>query len=192
MKIVFATNNPYKLKEVKRVLLNTNYQIVSLQDIGFFDDIPEPHDTLEDNALEKARTIHKKFGINCFSEDTGLEVKALNNAPGVYSARYAGEQKSSENNIDLLLENLAQHEDRSAQFRTVVALIFDNQEYLFEGIVEGTILFERQGAAGFGYDSVFRANGYEQSFAEITADEKNAISHRGRAIKKLINFLQEK
>ena len=132
MKIVFATNNPYKLKEVKRVLLNTNYQIVSLQDIGFFDDIPEPHDTLEDNALEKARTIHKKFGINCFSEDTGLEVKALNNAPGVYSARYAGEQKSSENNIDLLLENLAQHEDRSAQFRTVVALIFDNQEYLFD------------------------------------------------------------
>ena len=190
MKIVFATNNPYKLKEVKRLLLTSNYQIVSLKDIGFFDDIPEPHDTLEANALEKARTIHEKFGINCFSEDTGLEVKALNNAPGVYSARYAGEQKSSDDNIDLLLKNLAAHEDRTAQFRTVVALILDKKEYLFEGIVKGTILFERQGTDGFGYDAVFQATGYEQSFAEITADEKNVVSHRGKAVKKLIEFLK--
>ncbi|MGB1206027.1 MAG: RdgB/HAM1 family non-canonical purine NTP pyrophosphatase [Chitinophagales bacterium] len=190
MKIVFATNNPYKLKEVKRLLLSSNYQIVSLKDIGFFDDIPEPHDTLEANALEKARTIHQKFGINCFSEDTGLEVTALNNAPGVYSARYAGEQKSSENNMDLLLKNLEKHEDRTAQFRTVVALILDKKEYLFEGIVKGNILFERQGTDGFGYDAIFQAIGYQQSFAEITADEKNAISHRGKAIEKLIHFLQ--
>lgn len=192
MKIVFATNNPYKLKEVKRLLETSNYQIVSLKDIGFFDDIPEPHDTLEANALEKARTIYEKFGINCFSEDTGLEVKALDNAPGVYSARYAGEQKSSEDNIDLLLKNLALHENRTAQFRTVVALILDKKEYLFEGIVKGKILFERQGTDGFGYDAVFQATGYEQSFAEITADEKNTISHRGKSIKKLINFLQSK
>ena len=190
MKIVFATNNPYKLKEVRRLLKSSNYQIISLKDIGFFDDIPEPHDTLAANALEKARTIHKRFGINCFSEDTGLEVKALNNAPGVYSARYAGEQKSSEANIDLLLKNLAQHEDRTAQFRTVVALILNEKEYLFEGIVKGNILHQRQGTDGFGYDAVFQAIGYEKSFAEITADEKNSISHRGKAIKKLIDFLK--
>ena len=140
--------------------------------------------------MEKARTIHKRFGINCFSEDTGLEVKALNNAPGVYSARYAGEQKSSEANIDLLLKNLAQHEDRTAQFRTVVALILNEKEYLFEGIVKGNILHQRQGTDGFGYDAVFQVIGYEKSFAEITADEKNSISHRGKAIKKLIDFLK--
>ena len=190
MKIVFATNNPYKLKEVRRLLKSSNYQIISLKDISFFDDIPEPHDTLAANALEKARTIHKRFGINCFSEDTGLEVKALNNAPGVYSARYAGEQKSSEANIDLLLKNLAQHEDRTAQFRTVVALILNEKEYLFEGIVKGNILHQRQGTDGFGYDAVFQVIGYEKSFAEITADEKNSISHRGKAIKKLIDFLK--
>jgi len=190
MKIVFATNNPYKLKEVKRLLLSSNYQIISLKDISFFDDIPEPHDTLEANALEKARTIHEKFGINCFSEDTGLEVIALNNEPGVYSARYAGEQKSSDDNINLLLKILSKHKNRAAQFRTVVALILDKKEYLFEGIVTGNILFERQGKGGFGYDAIFQATDYEQSFAEITADEKNKISHRGKAVRKLVDFLK--
>lgn len=188
MDIVFATGNKHKLQEVNE-LIGHKFNIISLSDLNFHEDIPEPYETLEENALEKARVIHQKFGKNCFSEDTGLEVAALNGAPGVYSARYAGSQKSASDNIQLLLKNLAGEANRTAQFRTVAALIIDDKEYLFEGIVKGIITKELSGEGGFGYDPVFQPEGYTYSFAEMDGKEKNSISHRGRAIKKLVAFL---
>ncbi|MDO5572070.1 MAG: non-canonical purine NTP diphosphatase [Bacteroidales bacterium] len=187
-KLVFATNNKHKLEEVKQILGN-KIEILSLNDINCHQDIPETADTLEGNALIKASFVSDNFHYNCFADDTGLEVEALNNAPGVYSARYAGENKNSEDNIDKLLAELNDKDNRKARFRTVISLIIDDKKYSFEGIVEGEIAKERSGNGGFGYDSVFKPNGYNKTFAELSADEKNAISHRGRAMSKLLDFL---
>jgi len=165
-------------------------ELVSLEDIGCFDEIPETGDTLQANALQKALYIKEKFGINCFADDTGLEVESLGGAPGVYSARYAGEPSNSENNVKLLLSNLKGQENREAQFRTVIALLLDdNEPCYFEGIVKGKIIDEQRGNAGFGYDPVFIPNGFHHTFAEMTSEEKNSISHRALAVKKLVDFL---
>lgn len=190
-KIVFSTNNEHKLEEVKSKI-GKYYQIISLKDLGDETDIPETGDTLEENALIKANYLFNKYGYNCIADDTGLEVAALNNAPGVYSARYAGEQKNSEDNITKLLAELKDKEDRSARFRTVIALIKDGKRILFEGSVEGTITEERRGNSGFGYDSVFQPNGYNKTFAELTLEEKNTISHRAKAVDQLVLFLRKK
>lgn len=188
MKLVFATHNQGKLKEVQQITGNT-YQLLSLTDIGFTDDIPEPYPTLWENALEKARTIYRSFGLNCFAEDTGLEIDALNGEPGVFTARYAGEHKSPDDNINLVLQKLQNISNRSARFRTVFALILNGQEYLFEGIANGTITQQRQGEGGFGYDPVFMPDGYTQTFAQLPAAVKNSISHRAKAMNLLLNFL---
>ncbi|KAA2241547.1 RdgB/HAM1 family non-canonical purine NTP pyrophosphatase [Chitinophaga agrisoli] len=189
MKLVFATNNENKVKEI-RSLLGDVFEIITLQDAGIDIDIPEPHDTLEANAREKSATIYKMTGQNSFGEDTGLEVAALHGAPGVLSARYAGEQKSPEDNITKLLQELQDKTDRSAQFRTVISLIIDGQEHQFEGISRGQILTERKGGKGFGYDPLFVPEGATRSFAEMDLAEKNQYSHRARAFAKLIAFLQ--
>ena len=188
MKIVFATNNTHKLKEIRR-MLRGSHQIVSLAEIGCHEDIPEEQDTLEGNALQKARYIKQHYGYDCFADDTGLEIDALGGRPGVYSARYAGEAKDSEANMRKVLAEMQGHTDRRARFRTVIALILGNEEHLFEGKVEGEILTARQGSAGFGYDPVFRPDGYDRSFAEMDPDTKNSISHRGEATRKLAAFL---
>ena len=188
MKIVFATNNTHKLEEIRR-MLRGSHQIVSLAEIGCHEDIPEEQDTLEGNALQKARYIKQHYGYDCFADDTGLEIDALGGRPGVYSARYAGEAKDSEANMCKVLAEMQGHSDRRARFRTVIALILGNEEHLFEGKVEGEILTARQGSAGFGYDPVFRPDGYDRSFAEMDPDTKNSISHRGEATRKLAAFL---
>ena len=188
MKIVFATNNTHKLEEIRR-MLRGSHQIVSLAEIGCHEDIPEEQDTLEGNALQKARYIKQHYGYDCFADDTGLEIDALGGRPGVYSARYAGEAKDSETNMRKVLAEMQGHSDRRARFRTVIALILGNEEHLFEGKVEGEILTARQGSAGFGYDPVFRPDGYDRSFAEMDPDTKNSISHRGEATRKLAAFL---
>lgn len=188
MKIVFATNNTHKLEEIRR-MLRGSHQIVSLAEIGCHEDIPEEQDTLEGNALQKARYIKQHYGYDCFADDTGLEIDALGGRPGVYSARYAGEAKDSEANMRKVLAEMQGHSDRRARFRTVIALILSNEEHLFEGKVEGEILTARQGSAGFGYDPVFRPDGYDRSFAEMDPDTKNSISHRGEATRKLAAFL---
>lgn len=187
-KIVFATNNLHKLEEVRRVA-GENLEILSLSDIGCHDDIPETGETLEENALIKARWVKDKYGFDCFADDTGLMVEALNNAPGVYSARYAGEHCSPDDNIDLLLDKLRDEDNRKAHFATVIALLLDGKEYLFEGRVDGRIGRQRSGKGGFGYDPVFIADESGVSFAEISPEAKNAISHRGRAVRKLLDFL---
>ncbi|MGE0077812.1 MAG: non-canonical purine NTP diphosphatase [Bacteroidales bacterium] len=189
IELVFATNNQHKLKEVQ-ALLGNRFKLLSLASINFNDEIPEDHDTLEDNARQKAWHIHKFSGLNCFADDTGLEVEALNGAPGVYSARYAGESKNPKDNIKKLLSNLSGIENRNAQFRTVVALIIDGKEFLFEGIVNGTIIDDERGTDGFGYDPIFIPNGYSQTFAQMPLDLKNSISHRGLAVNKLVDFLK--
>ncbi len=189
-KIVFATNNEHKLVEIKEILGN-EYEIISLQELGCTEEIPETADTLEGNALQKARYIHDKFRVNCFADDTGLEVEALNGAPGVYSARYAGEAKDANLNMQKLLMELDGVENRKARFCTVIALILDEKEYLFEGEVQGEILKAKKGAQGFGYDPVFQPTGYSNSFAELDSSEKNAISHRGNAVKKLAAFFEQ-
>jgi XTP/dITP diphosphohydrolase len=189
MKIVFATNNSNKLKEVKALL--PSLEILSLQDIGCYDDIPETAETLEGNAHIKADYVTDRFGYNCFADDTGLEVDALHGAPGVYSARYAGEDADSENNMHKLLTELKLKVSRSAQFRTVVALNLDKRQFQFEGICKGEILTEKHGQQGFGYDPIFKPSGFETSFAEMTMAEKGTISHRGKAIQQLITFLKE-
>jgi XTP/dITP diphosphohydrolase len=189
MKIVFATNNPNKLKEVKALL--PSLKILSLQDIGCYDDIPETSETLEGNAKIKADYVTDRFGYNCFADDTGLEVKALHGAPGVYSARYAGEDADSEKNMHKLLTELKLKVSRNAQFRTVVALNLDKRQFQFEGICIGKILTEKHGQQGFGYDPIFKPSGFETSFAEMTMAEKGTISHRGKAIQQLITFLKE-
>lgn len=187
-RIVFATNNKHKLEEISAIL-GDRFEIVSLAEINCFDDIPETADTLEGNALQKARFVKEKFGYDCFADDTGLEIEALNNAPGVYSARYAGPARSSEDNMNKALEELKDKANRKARFRTVIALILDGKEYLFDGIVNGSIATEKKGTEGFGYDPIFIPEGYCESFAQLGAEVKNKISHRARATAQLAEFL---
>jgi len=190
MKLVFATNNLNKLAEVQEMLPDS-IQLLSLKDINCFDEIEETETTLEGNAKLKADYINKKFGYNCFADDTGLEVESLNGKPGVYSARFAGEPSNSENNMQKLLVDLKPTENRKAQFRTAVALNLNDENFLFEGICKGDILEKKHGEKGFGYDPIFKPKGYEKSFAEMTSEEKNTISHRGIAIQKLVKFLSK-
>ncbi|MEX2568369.1 MAG: non-canonical purine NTP diphosphatase [Cyclobacteriaceae bacterium] len=190
MKICFATNNNKKLEEV-RAALGTQMNIVSLADIGCKEELPETGNRLEDNSLQKARYVNRHYQIDCFADDSGLEVTVLDGAPGVYSGRFAGQPRSDERNIDLLLEKMANKTDRSAAFRTVIALIINGREYLFEGEAKGEILAKRTGSGGFGYDPVFRPHGFDKTFAELSMEEKNAISHRGKAVKQLAAFLQK-
>jgi XTP/dITP diphosphohydrolase len=190
MKIIFASNNQHKVDEI-RSALPEGFLIVSLAEAGIDIDIPEPHDTLQDNAAEKAKTIYQLLKTNCFSEDTGLEVYALNNEPGILSARYAGEEKSFEKNIDKLLTKLENFGNRKARFRTVICLILDGEQYYFEGVCEGEITNERRGTKGFGYDSVFKPLNSDKTFAEMSITEKNLFSHRKKAIDKLVAFLNK-
>lgn len=188
MKLVFATNNKHKLEEVRAILPPT-VELVSLADIHCQDDIPETADTLEGNALQKARFIKEHYGLDCFADDTGLEVEALGNAPGVYSARYAGPEHDARANMEKLIRELAGKENRQARFRTVIALLLDGKEYCFEGIINGSIIDEKRGGAGFGYDPIFIPAGYDQTFAEMGNDLKNTISHRALAVRELADFL---
>ena len=190
-KLVFATNNKHKLEEVQQILGN-RFNLLSLSDIECFDDIPEDHQTLEENASQKSWYIFNKYGLNCFADDTGLEVDALAGEPGVYSARYAGDHKNPADNIKKLINNLKGISNRSAQFRTVISLIIDGNVFLFEGIVRGKIIDECKGNEGFGYDPIFVPMGYSQTFAKMEMKLKNSISHRGLAIAKLANFLLSK
>jgi XTP/dITP diphosphohydrolase len=186
--LLFATQNPNKLKEIS-ALLEGKFHLISLAGLGFHDDIPETAETLNENALLKARFVYQRFGRDCFADDTGLEVKSLNGEPGVYSARYAGPQRNDQDNMRLLLHKLQQQSDRSARFRTVIALIMDGKEFLFEGSIEGHILTEPVGSNGFGYDPVFCPEGSSQSFAQMSLEEKNRLSHRARAFQKMRDFL---
>jgi XTP/dITP diphosphohydrolase len=188
MTIVFATNNQHKVDEI-RSALPKDFSIISLKEAGIDIEIPEPYETLEDNAAEKARTVHDLTKSNCFSEDTGLEVYSLNNEPGVHSARYAGEDRSFGKNIDKLLSKLDGALERSARFRTVICLIIDENEHFFEGICEGSITTEKRGISGFGYDPVFVPTGSRRTFAEMTIEDKNGFSHRKKAMDKLVAFL---
>jgi len=188
-RIVFATNNQHKLNEIKNILSN-DFEVLSLSDIGFYEDIPETGDTLSENASIKSHAIYNRFNINCFSDDTGLEVEALNGRPGVYSARYAGEGCTFDDNVNKLLGELSKQENRRAAFSTVISLIIDGEEYQFEGRIEGEITTSKHGKGGFGYDPVFRPAGYSIAFAEMDAETKNKISHRGLATKKLVAFLK--
>ena len=187
--IVFATGNPHKIQEVNQ-MLGGQFEVMGLKGIGCYEDIPETSPTIEGNALQKARYVFEKYGANCFSEDTGLEITALNGEPGVLSARYAGEVKDPEANIDMVLEKLTDQVDRSARFKTIIALIINGKEYTFEGICNGSIRTEKSGGGGFGYDPIFQPNGFETTFAEMSAAEKNAVSHRGKAVEKLVAFLK--
>ena len=186
--LIFATGNQNKLLEINKIIPN-NIKIISLKDLKFSDDIPENENTIEGNAIYKAKYIYNKFNINVFSDDTGLEVEALNGEPGVYSARYAGEACDSNDNINKLLKKLKKKKNRNARFKTIIALIIENKIHTFEGIINGEILKNPIGENGFGYDSIFRPAGYSKSFAELSINEKNIISHRSLAIKKLINFI---
>ena len=189
MRIVFATNNQHKLEEI-RAILGSSFEVVSLADIGCHEDIPETGTTLEENALQKAQYIYDHYHTDVFADDTGLEVEALNGAPGVYSARYAGgEGHDSEANMTKLLHELGENNNRKARFRTIIALILQGQVHLFEGIVNGEIIRERRGGEGFGYDPIFQPDGYDQTFAELGNDIKNQISHRARATKKFADYL---
>ena len=188
MQLIFASHNKNKVKEVKSLIPNT-INLLSLDDINLLNEIEETSTTIEGNALLKAQTIYNQTGINCFADDSGLLVDALNGAPGVYSARYAGEQKNDENNMQKLLLDLTNKDSRKAHFKTVMALIIDGKEYLFEGIINGKIISEKMGTNGFGYDPIFVPNGYTETFAQLNSETKNAISHRGIALKKLIEFI---
>ncbi|MDO8952973.1 MAG: non-canonical purine NTP diphosphatase [Draconibacterium sp.] len=190
MKLVFATNNTHKLEELQAIMGN-RIQLLSLNDIGCNEEIPEDQATLEGNASQKAFFIFNKYGYNCFADDTGLEIEALNGEPGVYSARYAGEEKSAEANIDKVLVGLLKIKNRNARFRTVISLVIDGIEKQFEGFVEGTILNEKRGISGFGYDPIFQPTGFSKTFAEMNLTDKNKISHRGRAVEKLILYLND-
>ena len=190
MKLVFATNNKHKLQEV-RDIVGERVEVLSLADIGCHDDISETADTLQGNALIKARHIYEKYGLDCFADDTGLEVEALDGAPGVYSARYAGEECDSEANMQKLLQKLTGKTNRNAQFRTVIALIINGEEKLFNGIVKGAIATEKKGDSGFGYDPVFVPEGYSESFAQMSSEMKNSMSHRFRATQQLGEYLKE-
>ncbi len=188
MKICFATNNPKKLEEVQAAL-GQEFDILSLKEIGCEEELPETGETLEHNAFEKARYVYENYQVSCFADDTGLEVEALNGAPGVYSGRYAGEPRSDARNVDLLLDNLKGQENRKAQFKTIIALILSGREHKFEGIAKGEIILEKTGEGGFGYDPIFLPEGRNRTFAELSMEEKNAISHRGKAVRKLIDYL---
>ena len=188
-KFVFATNNMHKIEEIQQIIGDT-IEIIGLDAIGCFEEIPETQETIAGNALQKARFIYEKYTLNCFADDTGLEVEELNGAPGVYSARYAGPGRSFEDNIQRLLFELNGKINRNARFITVIALIIDNKEYLFEGIINGTIIQEKRGDKGFGYDSVFLPENSNLTFAQMSSIEKNRISHRGKAVQKLIEFLK--
>lgn len=190
MQLVFASNNKNKIKEIQ-LLLPDSIQLLSLEDINCFEDIPETADTIEGNAILKANYVTEKFGYNCFADDTGLEVEALNGEPGVYSARYAGEQKDANDNMDKLLDNLKDKSNRGAQFKTVIALNIDGKQTLFTGIIKGKIIEDKIGIYGFGYDPIFVAEGYTKTFAELTIEEKSTISHRGLAVKQLVDFLSK-
>ena len=188
-KLVVATNNAHKLEEIAAIL-GDEMELFSLKDINCHAEIPETADTLEGNARQKAMYIYENYGMDCFADDTGLEVDALNGAPGVFSARYAGDGHDSEANMQKLLKELKGKENRKAQFRTAICLIMEGKEYLFEGIVKGAIIEEKRGGAGFGYDPIFVPEGYDQTFAELGNDIKNTISHRARAVEKLCKFLK--
>ncbi len=189
IRLVFASSNPHKISEVTRIA-GRDFVITGLDELGFHRDIPEPYHRLEKNALAKARFVHRHFGSDCFADDTGLEVDALGGAPGAASARYAGEEKDPGTNMEKLLRELSGKADRQARFRTVIALIWKGREYLFEGLVRGHIAETPAGEQGFGYDPVFIPLGYEVSFAQMDAAEKNSISHRRAAIDKMLNFLR--
>lgn len=191
MRLLFATNNNNKLFEINS-MLKGEFEVVGMKEAGISKDIPEPCDTLKENAETKAKYIFEKLGCDCFGEDTGLEISALGGKPGVLSARFAGEQKNAEDNIAKALKLLKSKRNRQAQFRTVIALIKDGNTHFFEGIVKGKILDNKRGESGFGYDPIFQPEGYDQSFAEMDLEEKNKISHRGRALKKLVAFLKTK
>ncbi|MBX2930530.1 MAG: RdgB/HAM1 family non-canonical purine NTP pyrophosphatase [Chitinophagaceae bacterium] len=190
IQLIFATNNQHKVNEIKTIIGNP-FHVISLHDAGIDIDIQEPYDTLQENASEKSRVIYQLTNQNCFSEDTGLEVEALNGEPGVKSARYAGEEKHFQENINKLLKNLANIDNRKAQFRTVVSLILNGKEYIFEGICKGRIIEKEKGTSGFGYDPIFIPDGSNKTFAEMTIEEKNLYSHRKKAIQQLINFLSQ-
>ena len=187
--LIFATNNINKVVEV-RSILNSLFEIKSLSEVGINIDIPEPFDTIEENAIEKARVIYDLIKEDCFAEDTGLETETLNGDPGVKSARYAGEERSFENNIDKLLHNLNNKENRKARFKTIICLILGGKQIIFDGICNGTIIAERKGNSGFGYDPVFIPDGADKTFAQMTIEEKNIFSHRNKAIKKLTLYLK--
>lgn len=189
-KLVFVTNNAHKLEEISSIL-GEKMELLSLKDIQCTADIPETADTLEGNAIQKAEYIHRHYGLDCFADDTGLEVEALDGAPGVYSARYAGEGHDSEANMQKLLHNLEGKDNRKAQFRTAICLIMDNEQHLFEGICRGEIIKEKRGGAGFGYDPIFVPEGYTETFAELGNDIKNTISHRAKAVQMLCEFLNK-
>lgn len=188
--LIIATHNKHKLQEIQGMLQEL-FEVKGLTDIGCTDEIPETGTELQENAWQKASFVKEHFGYDCFADDTGLEVEALNGAPGVYSARYAGEHCSFDDNVEKMLREMEGKTNRKARFRTVIALIMNNETHYFEGIVDGEILTERHGSEGFGYDPIFRPEGYEKSFAELTLEEKNRISHRGRAVAKLIEFLKQ-
>lgn len=190
MELVFATNNRHKLEELQAII-GDRIKLLSLKEIGCTEDIPEEQPTLEGNAKQKSTYVFEKYGYPCFADDTGLEIDTLNGEPGVYSARYAGEEKSAEANMNKVLVKLAEINNRKARFRTVISLIINGEENQFEGIVEGKILTEKKGDSGFGYDPIFQPNGFETSFAQMNLNDKNKISHRGRAVKKLIKYLKK-
>lgn len=185
--IVFATQNPNKVREIQEMLPN-DFQIRSLAGIGCNEDVPETQETIEGNAIQKATYVNEHYGVNCFAEDTGLEVEALDGAPGVYTARYAGPKRDADDNMDLLLKNLESHQNRKARFKTVIALILDGEMHTFTGIVNGEIALTKSGKGGFGYDPVFLPEGQNKTFAEMDKVSKNAISHRGRALAQLLEF----
>ncbi|PWA05831.1 non-canonical purine NTP diphosphatase [Flavobacterium psychrotolerans] len=189
MKLVFATNNKNKILEVQSMLPDS-IQIISLESIGCLEEIPETAETIEENAIMKANYVTENYGYDCFADDTGLEVEILNGAPGVYSARYAGEQRNAEDNMDKLLENLENQTNRNAQFKTVIALNRNGKQHLFTGIAQGEITLEKSGNQGFGYDPIFKPEGYDVTFAQISLEEKSRISHRGKAAEQLITYLK--
>lgn len=191
MRIVFATNNINKLSEIRKLASNS-IDILSLKDIKCFEELPETTNTLEGNAREKSVYVFKHYGENCFSDDTGLEIDVLDGRPGVYSARYAGIDCNSEDNIQKILKEMQGEKNRRAIFRTVISLILDGQEFQFEGEINGEIVLEKTGCQGFGYDPIFVPDGFRKSFAEMSMEQKNRISHRSKAVKKLITFLQDK
>ena len=188
-KIVFATGNLNKLKEINSAIYS--FGIVGLKNLGITDEIPETGTSLKENALQKAKYVYEKTGLNCFSDDTGLEIKALDNRPGVYSARYAGENSNAEDNMQKVLNELQNIRNRNAVFKTVIALIINGKKFYFEGKVEGVILKEKKGSDGFGYDPIFKPNGYDETFAQMSIELKNKISHRGIAVRKLVAFLNQ-
>lgn len=191
MRIIFATNNSHKLEEVQAVL-GSGFTLVTPRDLGITEDIPEDADTIEGNASQKSHYLYDRMGENCFADDTGLEVEALNGAPGVYSARYGGVAHDSARNVKLLLENMEGQSNRRARFRTVISLIINGSEHLFEGVVNGVITTEPDGEGGFGYDPIFIPDGYSETFATMGSEEKNLISHRAKAVRKLADFLINK